>query len=61
MLRFEKYLFYGIILLALSIIVIPKFYITGDGPSHTYNAKVLFDYVFNQDRNFYKDFYTINQ
>jgi len=60
-LRFEKYLFYGIILLALSIIVIPKFYITGDGPSHTYNAKVLFDYVFNHDRNFYKDFYTINR
>ncbi len=61
MLRFEKYLFYVLVLLALSILIIPQYYITGDGPSHTYNARVLFDYVFNHDRAFYKEFYTINR
>lgn len=61
MLRYEKYLFYLLVLLALSIIIIPKYYITGDGGSHTYNAKVLFDFVFNRDRDFYKEFYTINR
>ena len=61
MLRFEKYLFYLLVLFALSIIIIPRFYITGDGPSHTYNAKVLFDYVFGHERSFYKEFYIINR
>jgi len=60
-LRFEKYLFYGLVLLALSIIILPKFYITGDGPSHTYNAKVLFDEAFNHERSFYNEFYLINR
>lgn len=61
MLRFEKYFFVGLVALALSIVVIPKFYITGDGPSHTYNASVLFDFAFNHHRDFYKEFYTINR
>lgn len=61
MLRLEKYLFYGLVILALTIVLIPQYYITGDGPSHTYNAKVLFDFVFNHNRAFYKEFYTINR
>ncbi|MBP6624840.1 MAG: hypothetical protein KA198_06695 [Chitinophagaceae bacterium] len=61
MLKLEKSLFYTLLLLALSLIVFPKYYITGDGASHTYNAKVLFDVVLNQDRDFYKEFYVINR
>lgn len=61
MLKYEKYLFYFLLLLALSIIIIPKYYITGDGGSHVYNAKILFDFVFNHERDFYKEFYTINR
>ena len=49
------------VLLALSIIIIPKYYITGDGGSHVYNAKVLFDYVLNHERDFYKEFFVINR
>jgi hypothetical protein len=60
-LRFEKYTFYTLVALALSIVLIPKFYVTGDGPSHTYNAGVLFDYVFNHNKEFYNDFLTINR
>lgn len=49
------------VLLALSIIVIPDCYVTGDGPSHTYNAKVWFDYLFTSERTFYKPFYQLNK
>lgn len=48
-------------LLALSIIIIPKYYITGDGASHVYNAKVLFDIVMDQSRSFYEEFYKVNR
>ncbi len=61
MLKHEKYFFYILLLLALSIVIIPTYYITGDGGSHSYNAKILFDYVFNNERGFYKEFYTINR
>ena len=61
MLKYERYLFYFLVAFALSIIILPKYYITGDGGSHVYNAKVLFDYVLNHERNFYKEFYTINR
>lgn len=50
-----------IVLLSLSIILIPKYYITGDGACHTYNAKVLFDMVLNRERDFYESFYHINR
>jgi len=49
------------VLLALSIIILPKYYITGDGASHTYNAKVLFDMVTGQSKEFYKEFYKVNR
>lgn len=61
MLRLEKYLFYFAVLLALSIIIIPKYYITGDGASHVYNAKVLFDMVSGQSQEFYEQFYKVNR
>lgn len=61
MLKYEKYLFHVMVLLALSIIVIPKYYITGDGASHTYNAKVLFDFLLRHDRSYYQEFYQINR
>lgn len=61
MLKLEKQLFHLLVIMALSIIIIPKFYITGDGASHVYNAKVLFDYLFGDERAFYKTFYQINR
>lgn len=61
MLRAEKLLFLFLVALGLSIVIIPRFYITGDGPSHTYNARVLFDMVFNHNRSFYSRFFTVNR
>jgi hypothetical protein len=57
----EYYFFYTLLLLAISIIILPKFYLTGDGPSHVYNAKILLDYVTNHQRAFYKPFYEMNR
>ncbi len=61
MLRYERYLFYVFLLLSVSIILMPRYYITGDGASHTYNARILFDMVFNRDRDFYSGFFQINR
>ena len=61
MLRLEKTLFGVLIALALSIIILPKFYITGDGPSHTYNARILFDFLNGTHRSFYESYYTVNR
>lgn len=49
------------VLLSLAILLYPHYYITGDGPSHVYNAKVWFDYIFNHDRSFYKSWYQLNR
>lgn len=61
MLKIEKFIFYALLLLSLSIVIWPQYYITGDGASHTYNAKVLFDYALNNGRDFYKEYYIINR
>ena len=38
---------------------LPQYYLTGDGPCHVYNAKVLHDLWLNKDTTFYYRFYTI--
>jgi hypothetical protein len=43
------------------MICIPQYYITGDGPSHVYNAQVVSDYISNHHRDFYKEFYQLNR
>lgn len=61
MLRIEKYLYLLLVMLSLTIIVWPTYYITGDGASHTYNAKVLFDVVLGREREFYEGYFAINR
>jgi hypothetical protein len=36
-----------------------RFFVTGDGPCHVYNAHVLLDYAFGRHRDFYDPFYFI--
>ena len=54
-------LFYWLI---LAIHLIPvwesQYFLTGDGPSHVYNAKVILDYTFNQNWDFYDEYYSFN-
>lgn len=61
MLKYERYGFWFLVILCLGIVLLPQYYITGDGPSHTYNAKIWFDYLLNHDRSFYKSWYQLNR
>jgi hypothetical protein len=36
------------------------YFVTGDGPCHTYNAAVLLDWLMGRNSDFYAQFYTIN-
>jgi hypothetical protein len=59
--KYERILFAILVLACLSLLLWPAYYITGDGPSHTFNAKVWFDYLFTPLREFYKNFYQLNK
>jgi len=59
--RYESYFFHLMVLLALSMVLLPAYYLTGDGASHTYNAKVLFDVALGRERDFYEQFFVINR
>jgi hypothetical protein len=58
---FEKILF--IILLAFSLfpVLSNKYFITGDGPCHLYNSKVLLDFISSHNLDFYNDYYILNR
>ena len=57
----EPWLFFLLWLLSASILVVPSVYLCGDGPSHLYNARVLFDAALGRDRDFYEAFFHINR
>lgn len=57
----ESHLFFLLCLLSASILVVPSVYLCGDGPSHLYNARVLFDAALGRDRDFYEAFFHINR
>ncbi len=53
-------LFYVGVLVFLYPLLTNTWMVTGDGPCHLYNAKVLKDIILNMDRAFYLDFYMVN-
>jgi hypothetical protein len=53
-------LFYVGVLVFLYPLLTNTWMVTGDGPCHLYNAKVLKDIIFNIDKAFYLDFYMVN-
>ncbi len=57
----ERFAFAFLLILAMAIIIVPAYYLTCDGPSHTYNAKIFFDYLLNHNREFYKNYFTVNR
>ncbi len=59
--KFEKYVFYSTICIGLSMLCCAKYYITGDGPSHVYNAQTCFDILFQKKTTFYTTYYNINK
>jgi hypothetical protein len=55
-----RYLFIVGILICLLQVWLPEFFLTGDGPCHLYNAKVLHDKWLNQNTLFYDQYYRYN-
>ena len=37
-----------------------KYFLTGDGPCHLYNSRILLDHVKDADTEFYANFYALN-
>jgi hypothetical protein len=55
----------GIFAIALLLALLPiwtagTYFVTGDGPCHTYNAAVLLDWLKGKNTDFYGQFYTLN-
>jgi len=48
------------LLLALAYIWLPTYFLTGDGPSHAHNARILMDLLLDRNTDFFSRFYYIN-
>lgn len=57
----ENILFWGLIGLLLYPILANSYFLTGDGPSHLYNSKVLLDFLTDTNIDFYSGYYSLNQ
>lgn len=56
----ERWVFYLLLLAAVAPVWSGRFFVTGDGPCHVYNARVLLDYMQGKHFEFYNPFYTLN-
>ena len=56
----EPYIFWALLFVHLFPILSNQYFLTGDGPSHVYNAKVVLDHVQGNDWDFYSEYYTFN-
>ncbi len=59
-LSFERWVFYLLLLAAVAPVWSGRFFVTGDGPCHVYNARVLLDYIQGRYFEFYNPFYSLN-
>ncbi len=57
----ERLLFAALVLAFLAPIWANEYFLTGDGPCHLYNAKVLLDFFTSHNVDFYSDYYLLNQ
>src|SRR5205807_2373569 len=55
-----KVLLFAGLVICLIQVWLPGYYITGDGPSHIYNAQILHDIWLNRNRTFYEQFYSLS-
>lgn len=56
----ERRIFYLLLLAAVLPVWSSRFFVTGDGPCHVYNARVLLDYILGRHFDFYTVFYSLN-
>ena len=58
--RWENALFWLLLLIHILPVLQNKYFLTGDGPSHVYNAKVVLDYIQDHNWDFYSEYYDFN-
>ncbi|MFN0034431.1 MAG: hypothetical protein ACKVUS_05140 [Saprospiraceae bacterium] len=58
--KIEPTLFYALLALWMLPVWSVDFFVTGDGPCHLYNSKILLDWWQSGSREFYKPFYFLN-
>ncbi|MCK6694155.1 MAG: hypothetical protein L6Q97_18895 [Thermoanaerobaculia bacterium] len=56
----ERRIFYLMLLAAILPVWSGRFFVTGDGPCHVYNARILLDYIMGRHFGFYDPFYSLN-
>lgn len=56
----ERSVFYLLLFAAAAPVWSGRFFVTGDGPCHVYNARVLLDYMLGRHFGFYDPFYQLN-
>jgi hypothetical protein len=57
----ERHVFFAMLVLCLVPIWLSgRFFLTGDGPCHVYNARILLDLIRGHNADFYQAFYTLN-
>ncbi len=59
--QFETVLFFVLLFVFILPIWWNKYFLTGDGPCHLYNSKVLLDFVTSHNLDFYKQYYQLNE
>jgi len=59
--QIETVLFWLLIGLMLFPIWSNTYFLTGDGPCHLYNSKVLLDFITGTDVDFYSEYYVLNR
>lgn len=58
--QIEPYIFYSLLLVWLTPVWLVDYFVTGDGPCHFYNSKILLDWFDPALRTFYKPYYFLN-
>jgi hypothetical protein len=56
----QELVFYFVLALLIFPILSNDWFVTGDGPCHMYNAKILGDLATNRNTSFYLDYYRLN-
>ena len=58
--KYEPFLYLFLILVLLFPFLADKYFLTQDGSGHIYNAKILLDYITNQNTKLYNEYYRSN-
>jgi hypothetical protein len=58
--KIEPYIFAAMLLLWLTPVLFVDYFVTGDGPCHLYNSKILLDWGAKSNRDFFQPYYFLN-